>query len=900
MRFLDETGLSYFWNKIKALLKTVAFTGSYSDLTDTPTNHVTTDTDQNISGTKTFVGQKKIKFKQSGSSDKLGFTLFTNNDVEKGYLEYNPTGINGIPLMTLGNYATTANGLTYVGFRRYSSISGAAGAYNLLTPLISDAKTPFNLTTTYTNFYLMLGATDGTTTVTVDNTGMLDLSSLLPTIPTNISSFTNDSGYLTSVSWNNLLDKPTLATVATTGSYNDLTDKPTISNYVLPPADTTSLGGVIVGSGLDINASGSLSVNGSYISSVASELISSGGYITTSEASTIISDQILSGGYVTSSGSVASAGVADGLTSTADSGYVHISGDEVISGEKTFLSGIVTSDTGIVVKNTNSDWDVSLTSRSARQTKNLICNFDKNNVYVGGIEQDLATNGTRRQYYLMKNRTNTAWIIDYELVEDSSGNLNAKINNTAIFGKGITVASNSVISGGLTVSGGGTYTGQLNCTNRTVSCCATSANAQVYVDNGMGHKIGLHTNTANNAGIYDWSKSKWIVYCQSDGTVGLNGNALTVNGTAGSSALSWNTEVTLYTVGGHAIKAKLPSNPNTNTTYSFATGDANGQIKVTPSGGSAQNVSVKGLGTAAYTASTAYAASNHNHDSVYLKLSGGTLTGTYYLKNSNLNIASWPGSGTTHLQYFGGVATDTNNVNIAAIGYRVDSAEAASRFYSRQPTDTATAISGLPYIELKYVKSGTYWAFSPKGNGTYYLGVSNAKWKQLYASTTTIATSDERFKTNITPISDEILDAWEDIQWKQFKFIDAIQEKGESNARFHNGLIAQQLDSIFQKHNLDITKYGLFCYDSWEAKEPTYITIEDKDENGNIIGSHQELENEGSEAGDSYALRYEEVLCMEAAYQRRRADRAEARITTLENRLNELEEALSSLISHGE
>ena len=44
----------------------------------------------------------------------------------------------------------------------------------------------------------------------------------------------------------------------------------------------------------------------------------------------------------------------------------------------------------------------------------------------------------------------------------------------------------------------------------------------------------------------------------------------------------------------------------TNTTYTFATGDSNGQIKVTPSGGTAVNVSVKGLGSAAYTASTAY------------------------------------------------------------------------------------------------------------------------------------------------------------------------------------------------------------------------------------------------------------------------------------------------------
>lgn len=40
----------------------------------------------------------------------------------------------------------------------------------------------------------------------------------------------------------------------------------------------------------------------------------------------------------------------------------------------------------------------------------------------------------------------------------------------------------------------------------------------------------------------------------------------------------------------------------TNTTYTFATGDSNGQIKVTPSGGTASNISVKGLAGAAYKA----------------------------------------------------------------------------------------------------------------------------------------------------------------------------------------------------------------------------------------------------------------------------------------------------------
>ena len=76
-----------------------------------------------------------------------------------------------------------------------------------------------------------------------------------PTIPTKTSQLTNDSnfvtsealngyatetwvgqqGYITSVAWGDIIDKPTLSTVATSGSYNDLTDKPifTLKNDVL-------------------------------------------------------------------------------------------------------------------------------------------------------------------------------------------------------------------------------------------------------------------------------------------------------------------------------------------------------------------------------------------------------------------------------------------------------------------------------------------------------------------------------------------------------------------------------------------------------------------------------------------------------------------------------------------
>lgn len=61
--------------------------------------------------------------------------------------------------------------------------------------------------------------------------------------------------------------------------------------------------------------------------------------------------------------------------------------------------------------------------------------------------------------------------------------------------------------------------------------------------------------------------------------------------------------ITGYTVSGHKITAEVTTftvPADNNTTYTFATGSSNGTISVTPSGGSAQSVAVKGLAAAAY------------------------------------------------------------------------------------------------------------------------------------------------------------------------------------------------------------------------------------------------------------------------------------------------------------
>ena len=79
----------------------------------------------------------------------------------------------------------------------------------------------------------------------------------------------------------------------------------------------------------------------------------------------------------------------------------------------------------------------------------------------------------------------------------------------------------------------------------------------------------------------------------------------------------------------------------TNTTYTFATGTTNGTISVTPSGGSATDVAVYGLGTAAYTNSSAYATSGHTHNYAGSSSVGGAATSANKL-NTNAGSANTP------------------------------------------------------------------------------------------------------------------------------------------------------------------------------------------------------------------------------------------------------------------
>ena len=175
--------------------------------------------------------------------------------------------------------------------------------------------------------------------------------------------------------------------------------------------------------------------------------------------------------------------------------------------------------------------------------------------------------------------------------------------------------------------------------------------------------------------------------------------------------------------------------------------------------------------------------------------------------------------------------------------------------------------------------------FVPKTNNEYNLGAYNNKWKDIYATNATINTSDRNAKTGIENIHDDILEAWDKVSLVSFKFKDAVEKKGD-NARIHMGYIAQDIKEELKKYGIDACKYGLFCYDKWDAQEEKSHEEERIDDEGDIK-TVKIIDTPARDAGETYGLRYIECLVVECAYLRKKNKELEDRITKLEKNLKD-------------
>ncbi|TWA69744.1 endosialidase-like protein [Azospirillum baldaniorum] len=145
------------------------------------------------------------------------------------------------------------------------------------------------------------------------------------------------------------------------------------------------------------------------------------------------------------------------------------------------------------------------------------------------------------------------------------------------------------------------------------------------------------------------------------------------------------------------------------------------------------------------------------------------------------------------------------------------------------------------------------------------IGGGALRARNIYGASGVVNTSDRKAKQDFAPIDDALLDAWGGVSWCLYRFRDAVAEKGEA-ARIHAGAIAQDVHDVLAAQGLNPWRYGLLCRD--DLTEPT----------GDTDGSVRVT-------GERWGLRYDQCLVVEAAYQRRRADRSDSRITALEQRV---------------
>jgi hypothetical protein len=192
------------------------------------------------------------------------------------------------------------------------------------------------------------------------------------------------------------------------------------------------------------------------------------------------------------------------------------------------------------------------------------------------------------------------------------------------------------------------------------------------------------------------------------------------------------------------------------------------------------------------------------------------------------------------------------------------------------------------------------------------LGYASGRFDDIFATNSTINTSDENEKQNIAALTSAEITAAKAISklFKTFKWKDKVTAKGDK-ARTHTGIIAQEVQAAMSDAGLDASKYAFWCSDTWWEASTEVAAVEAVeaadavyDDDGNEI-SPAVLAVDAVEARDAYTridtyhtegeapegatkrtrlgVRYPELLAFISAATEQRLDDIEKRLTALES-----------------
>lgn len=136
------------------------------------------------------------------------------------------------------------------------------------------------------------------------------------------------------------------------------------------------------------------------------------------------------------------------------------------------------------------------------------------------------------------------------------------------------------------------------------------------------------------------------------------------------------------------------------------------------------------------------------------------------------------------------------------------------------------------------------------------LGIASKRWTNIYAATSAISTSDRNKKTNINVLDEELTKHFiRGLMPYSYKMIDGTSD------RTHTGLIAQDIEELLNKLNIDTKDFAGFIK-SPRTREIEEQVLDEKgkpvlDENGN---EKTKVRVETIQGEYDYALRYEEFI----------------------------------------
>ncbi|WP_442801152.1 tail fiber domain-containing protein [Serratia rubidaea] len=177
-----------------------------------------------------------------------------------------------------------------------------------------------------------------------------------------------------------------------------------------------------------------------------------------------------------------------------------------------------------------------------------------------------------------------------------------------------------------------------------------------------------------------------------------------------------------------------------------------------------------------------------------------------------------------------------------------------------------------------------YWpaGLYPTAPATYSIGSSALPVKNIYLQNPPVVICDTTHKTEVRSVEDLLLDAVGSVAFCAYKMKNAVAKKGSKNARYHIGVLAQDVRDAITAVGLDWRQYALIAYEEAEIEiarddhgnliplspEQTLIAT---DKNGHVhIESEQDrvVEKEGKRlfVRGTYMLRMEEFLALRMAY----------------------------------